>query len=65
MQSAYTIFSNLRGDNMDKMKSLAWMAVGVGATLMYQKYNKSIMKKMDEVVCKTKEMAVDKLEEML
>ena len=49
---------------MDKTKSIMWMMIGVGATLMYQKYNKAIMCKMEEVVNKSKEMAIDKLEEM-
>lgn len=50
---------------MNKAKAITWMAVGVGATLMYQKYNKTVMNKMEDVINKTKEMAYDKLEEML
>ena len=50
---------------MEKMKGMTYMAMGAIATIMYQKYNKQVMKKMQDMMEKTKEMAYDKLEEMM
>lgn len=50
-------------DNM--MCKLACVGLGIGLTLMYQKYNKQLMDKVDCLVAKAKEMAEDKLEEMM
>ena len=46
-------------------KSMALMALGAGAVLAYQKYNKPVMKKMEKVVDKTMKKANNKLEDMM
>ena len=46
-------------------KNLAFMAMGAGAVLAYQKYNKPVMKKMEKVVDSTIKKANDKLENMM
>lgn len=46
-------------------KDLAFMAMGAGAVLAYQKYNKPVMKKMEKVVDSTIKKANDKLENMM
>jgi len=42
-------------------KSMMLMALGAGSVLMYQKYNKPLMKKMSKMMNKMD----DKLEEMI
>ncbi len=46
-------------------KNIALMAVGAGAVLAYQKYNKPVMKKMEKVVDSTVKKANKKLENMM
>lgn len=46
-------------------KNLALMAMGAGAVLAYQKYNKPVMKKIEKTVDKTIKKAEDKLEDMM
>lgn len=48
-----------------KMKNVAFMAMGAGAVLAYQKYNKPVMKKMEEVADKAVRKANNKLEDMM
>lgn len=48
-----------------KMKSVALMGLGAGALLAYQKYNKPMMKKMEEATEKMAKKANDKLEDMM
>jgi len=46
-------------------KNMALLAMGAGAVLAYQKYNKPVMKKMNKVVDKTIKKANNKLEDMM
>ncbi|MFV0250058.1 MAG: hypothetical protein ACK5HP_03385 [Bacilli bacterium] len=46
-------------------KDLALITLGAGAVLAYQKYNKPIMKKVDEVKKETVRKANNKLENMM
>lgn len=46
-------------------KNIALLAMGAGAVLAYQKYNKPVMKKMNKVVDKTIKKANNKLEDMM
>lgn len=46
-------------------RNLALMALGAGAVLAYQKYNKPVMKKMEKVVDRTMKKTNDKLENMM
>lgn len=46
-------------------KNVAFMALGAGAVLAYQKFNKPVKKQMDRVVNKTIHKANDKLENMM
>ena len=46
-------------------RSLALLALGAGAVLAYQRYNKPVMKKMENVVDKTMKKTNDKLENMM
>lgn len=48
-----------------KMKNVAFMAMGAGAVLAYQKYNKPVMKKMEKIADKAMRKANDKLEDMM
>lgn len=47
------------------MKNVAFMAMGAGAVLAYQKYNKPVMKKMEKIADKAMRKANDKLEDMM
>ena len=49
---------------MKVMKSMALMGMGAGAVLAYQKYNKPMMKKVEKMVNRAKEKAVDGLDEL-
>ena len=48
-----------------KMKDMALFGLGAGAVLMYQKYNKPVMKKMEQVMNKTIKKADKQLENMM
>jgi hypothetical protein len=48
-----------------KMKNVMLMGLGASAVLMYQKYNKPVMKKMEEVADKAMKRANNKLEDMM
>lgn len=48
-----------------KMKNVALMMMGAGAVLAYQKYNKPVMKKMEEAADKVVRKANNKLEDMM
>ena len=46
-------------------QSVALMGMGAGAVLAYQKYNKPVMKKIEDVVDTTMKKANKKLEDMM
>ena len=46
-------------------KDMALMALGAGAVLAYQKYEKPMMKEMDQMVSKALKTANHKLEDMM
>lgn len=46
-------------------KSVALMAMGAGAVLAYQKYNKPVMKKMEKVADNAMKKANKALEDMM
>ena len=48
-----------------KMKDIALMGLGAGTVLMYQKYNKPVMKKMENVMNKAVKKADKQLENMM
>lgn len=48
-----------------KMKNIALVGLGAGAVLAYQKYNKPVMKKMEEAADKVVKKANNKLEDMM
>lgn len=48
-----------------KVKDVALLGLGAGTVLMYQKYNKPVMKKMEQVVNKTVKKADKQLENMM
>ena len=48
-----------------KMRDMAFMAMGMGAVLAYQKYNKPVMKEMKKMVNSAKDLANEKLENMM
>ena len=50
---------------MKFMKSMALMTMGAGAVLAYQKYNKPVMNKMNEMITGMKEKMSDELENMI
>ncbi len=50
---------------MMKMRDMILMAMGAGAVLAYQKYNKPMMKKVEKVADKAMQKASDKLEDMM
>ncbi len=47
------------------VKSMVYMGIGVGATLMYQKYSKPMMKEMEKIANKTMKKMNKELEEMM
>ena len=63
----HTIYAHIFQEDGDymKMKNVALMAMGAGAVLAYQKYNKPVMKKMEEVKDKAMRKANNKLEDMM
>lgn len=50
---------------MKFVKGMSLMALGVGATLAYQKYKKPMMKKMEKCMNKTTKKVDNKLEDMM
>ncbi len=48
-----------------KMKDMALFGLGAGTVLMYQKYNKPVKEKMEQVVNKTIKKADKQLENMM
>lgn len=50
---------------MRLVKSMALMSMGAGAVLAYQKYNKPVMDKMNEIFSNMKEKMNDELENMM
>lgn len=50
---------------MKLSKNIALMAMGAGALLMYQKYNKPVMEAVDKTTKKAIKKANDKLENMM
>lgn len=46
-------------------RSIAFTMLGAGAVLAYQKYNKPVMKKMENFVDSTMKKANNKLENMM
>lgn len=48
-----------------KLRDMALMGLGAGTVLMYQKYNKPVMKKMEKVVDKAVKKADKQLENMI
>ena len=50
----HTINFLARGDIMESMKAVAYMAMGSVATIMFQKYRKPMMKAMQNAVNKEK-----------
>ena len=53
------------GDFMKIGKDMAFMLMGAGAVLAYQKYNKPVMKKVEEVADSAMKKANKKLEDMM
>ncbi len=47
------------------IKNMMLIGIGVGATMMYQKYNKPVMKEMEKFINKTKKKMNKELEEMM
>lgn len=50
---------------MKLAKSMVLMGIGAGAVLAYQKYNKPVMKKVEDIVDSTMKKANKKLEDMM
>ena len=69
MQNVPTILHTFhifqREGDMMKMRDMILMAMGAGAVLAYQKYNKPMMKKVEKVADKAMQKASDKLEDMM
>ena len=59
------IDSFLEGGNMKFVKGMSLMALGMGATIAYQKYSKPIMKKMKRSLNKTTKKVGNQLEDMM
>ena len=60
------VFSNKEVIYMkNTIKNMMLIGIGVGATMMYQKYNKPIMKEMEKFINKTKKKMNKELEEMM
>ena len=47
------------------IKNMMLIGIGVGATMMYQKYSEPLMKEMGKIVDKTKKKMNKELEEMM
>lgn len=50
---------------MKMTRDIMMMGLGAGMLMMYQKYNKPVMREMERVVDRTARMANDKLEDMM
>lgn len=50
---------------MKLVKSMALVGMGAGSVLAYQKYNKPVMDKMNEIFSNMKEKMNDELENMM
>lgn len=50
---------------MRMTKSMALMAMGAGAVLLYQKYNEPVKRKLEQTVGKKMDQAGKKLEDMM
>ena len=59
------IDSFLEGGNMKFVKGMSLMALGMGATIAYQKYSKPLMKKMKRSIDKVTHKVGDELEDMM
>lgn len=59
------IDSFLEGGNMKFVKGMSLMALGMGATIAYQKYSKPLMKKMKKSMDKATHKLGDELEDMM
>lgn len=59
------IDSFLEGGNMKFVKGMSLMALGMGATIAYQKYSKPLMKKMKKSINKTTKKVGNQLEDMM
>lgn len=59
------IDSFLEGGNMKFVKGMSLMALGMGATIAYQKYSKPLMKKMKKSLNKTTKKVGNQLEDMM
>lgn len=59
------IFYFQEGDIMRMTKSMALMAMGAGAVLLYQKYNEPVKRKLEKTVGKKVNQAGKKLEDMM
>ncbi len=46
-------------------KSMLFMGIGIGATIMYQKYSKPVMKEMEKIANKAMKKIDKELEEMM
>ena len=59
------IYSFLEGGNMKFIKGMSLMALGVGATIAYQKYSKPMIKTMKKKLSKTTKKVENQLEDMM
>ena len=50
---------------MRLVRDMAMVAVGIGATIMYQKYSKTMMIGMEKAMNKMAECASNKLDDMI
>ena len=65
MRSIHVHIFQLRGDIVKLVKGMSLMALGVGATLFYQKYSEPLMKKIKKEVRKTTKKVGNQLEDMM
>ena len=61
----HTIIFLARGDKMESMKAVAYMAMGSMATIMFQKFKDPMIKAMQKTMNKEKKMVNDMLEDMM
>ena len=59
------IYAFLEGGNMKFVKGMSLMALGMGATIAYQKYSKPMMKAMKKKMNKTTKKVERQLEDMM
>ena len=65
MRMHTVIYSFLEGGNMKFIKGMSLMALGVGATIAYQKYSKPMIKTMKKKLSKTTKKVENQLEDMM